>query len=154
MNRCFMKPLSMALLLLLAPVVPALAQSQIQHVIVIMQENRSTDNLFHGLPGADTANTGMNSKGQIITLEPIHLASHYGPNHLRSSFLKQYDNGKMDGADLISVTCNPNPHQVICPPANPQFKYVYPRRCATVFPDGGTVRLWRSNVPVSARAKF
>jgi phospholipase C len=125
MNRRFTKPLSMALLLL-AFVVPALAQTQIQHVIVIMQENRSTDNLFHGLPGADTANTGVNSKGQIITLEPIHLASHYGPNHLRSSFLKQYDNGKMDGADLISVTCNPNPHQVICPPANPQFKYVYP----------------------------
>ena len=32
----------------------------IQHVVVIMQENRSFDNLFHGFPGADTAQTGMN----------------------------------------------------------------------------------------------
>jgi phospholipase C len=126
MNRYSVRSLSMALVLLLAPVVPAFAQTQIQHVIVIVQENRTPDNLFHGLPGADIATTGKNSKGQTITLEPIHLASHYGPNHLHSSWLKMYDGGKMDGADLISVTCNPNPRQVICPPPNPQFKYVYP----------------------------
>jgi phospholipase C len=127
MNRYSIKPLSMALpLLMLAPVVPALAQSQIQHVVVIMQENRSPDNLFHGLPGADIADKGLNSKGQVITLEPIHLESHYGPEHLHTSFLQMYDNGKMDGADLLSVRCNANPHQIPCPPNHPQFKYVYP----------------------------
>src|ERR1035437_3373824 len=31
----------------------------IQHVVVIMQENRSFDHLFHGFPGADTAETGL-----------------------------------------------------------------------------------------------
>ena len=140
MNRYSMKPLWMALLLSLAPVVPALAQSQIQHVVVIMQENRSTDNLFHGLPGADTANTGKNSKGQIITLEPIHLASHYGPNHLHSSFLKQYDNGKMDGADLISVTCNQSQASNL-PSTQSSIQVCVSERRAAVFHDGGTVRL-------------
>src|SRR5579872_7019943 len=37
--------------------------SKIQHVVIIVQENRSTDNLFHGLPGADTASSGLNSSG-------------------------------------------------------------------------------------------
>jgi len=113
-------------LLLLAPLAPAYAQTQIQHVVVIMQENRSPDNLFHGLPGADIANTGLNSKGQVITLGQIPLVSHYGPDHRYPSFAAMYDNGKMDGADKISVRCGPNPHQVICPPPNPQFKYVNP----------------------------
>ena len=112
-------------LLLLAPLAPAYAQTQIQHVVVIMQENRSPDNLFHGLPGADIANTGLNSKGQVITLGQIPLVSHYGPDHRYPSFAAMYDNGKMDGADKISVRCGPNPHQVICPPPNPQFCLLY-----------------------------
>jgi phospholipase C len=33
-----------------------------------------------------------------------------------------YDNGKMDGADKVAVTCNPGAKG--CPPANPQFRYV------------------------------
>ena len=35
--------------------VPLLGNGKIQHVVIIVQENRTTDNLFHGLPGADTA---------------------------------------------------------------------------------------------------
>ena len=38
--------------------------SPIQHIVVIMQENRSFDNLFNGFPGADTAQSGMNG-GQL-----------------------------------------------------------------------------------------
>ena len=33
--------------------------SPIQHIVVIMQENRSFDNLFNGYPGADTVQGGM-----------------------------------------------------------------------------------------------
>ena len=40
-------------------------QSQkIKHIVVIMQENRSFDNLFHGFPGADTVDSGM-SDGKL-----------------------------------------------------------------------------------------
>ncbi len=39
--------------------VSPVAGSPIQHIVVIMQENRSFDNLFNGFPGADTAQSGM-----------------------------------------------------------------------------------------------
>lgn len=39
-----------------------LSKSPIQHVIVIMQENRTFDNLFNGYPGADTVQTGLDKE--------------------------------------------------------------------------------------------
>jgi len=92
--------------------------SVIQHVIIMMQENRTTDNLFHGLKGADTANYGMNSKGKKIQLTPQALANKYGLDHYHPDFVWMYDGGKMDGADLIPGDCGTK-----CPP-NMQFKYV------------------------------
>jgi phospholipase C len=91
---------------------------QIKHVIIMMQENRTTDNLFHGLQGADTADYGYNSKGEKIPLTPIKLANNYTLDHYHPDFIRMYDNGKMDGADLIPGDCGDK-----CPP-NMQFKYV------------------------------
>jgi phospholipase C len=96
--------------------------NQIQHIVIIFQENRTPDNLFHGLPGADIANTGLNSKGEVITLQPIELASTYGLAHGHGQFTEQYDNGKMDGANKVAVSCTGKPN---CPP-NPQYMYVNP----------------------------
>src|ERR1700732_4121695 len=59
----------------------AQGQSQIKNVVVIFQENRTPDNLFHGLPGADIANTGLDSKGNLIPLSPVPLANRYGMEH-------------------------------------------------------------------------
>jgi len=94
----------------------------IQHIIVMFQENRSTDNLFHGLPNADTASTGLNSKGELVQLGPVALASQYGLGHSQTSFVAMYDGGRMDGADQVAVTCDDKAQH--CPPPNPQFKYV------------------------------
>jgi len=107
------------------------AQNQIKNVIVIFQENRTPDGLFHGLPGADIANTGKNSKGQLITLEPIPLASDYDLGHAHPDFVEMYDNGKMDGADKIKVSCLPTAKH--CPPPNAQFRYVEPSELAPYF---------------------
>jgi phospholipase C len=97
---------------------------RIRNVVVIFQENRSPDNLFHGLPNADIADSGVNSQGQKITLQPIPLANNYDLGHTHSSFLAMYDNGNMDGADKVKVTCNKGANG--CPPTNPQFMYVNP----------------------------
>ena len=103
----------------------------IQHVVIIFQENRSPDNLFQDpvliSRGADIAGSGVNSLGQTIPLSPIDLGSkgknpqNYDLGHTHGDFLSMYDNGKMDGADLIicfGATCPPNGHP------NPQFMYV------------------------------
>jgi phospholipase C len=95
---------------------------KIQHVVVIFQENRTPDNLFHGLPGADIANSGVNSHGEIIPLTPIALSIPYDLNHDHPSFVEMYDNGKMDGANLITWSCAVGTQN--CPPPNPQFAYV------------------------------
>jgi len=117
-------------LLLLLCVGAAVAHAQIpypnplRHVVVIFQENRTPDNLFHGLlnwPGIkpanyDLASWGVNSKGNLIPFQPVPLGIPYDLSHAHSAFVSMYDKGKMDGADKIPCTGT-------CP-ASPQFKYV------------------------------
>jgi phospholipase C len=123
-------------LLLLTLAVPAFGdQHRVRHVVVIFQENRTPDNLFQDpvliAEGADIATTGVNSSGQVIPLTPLPLKNNYDLGHGHSAFLAMYDNGKMDGADKVRVTCNPKAQG--CPPANPQFIYVNPSDVAPYF---------------------
>ena len=98
----------------------------VQNVVVIVQENRTPDNLFGSnpnfLPGVDIATSGMNSQGQQIPLTPVPLANNYDLSHAHSAFVAMYANGNMNGANKVTVTCNKNAPG--CPPSNPQFKYV------------------------------
>jgi phospholipase C len=103
--------------------VPTFA-GRFQHVVVIFQENRTPDNLFHGLPNADIANSGINSSGQVITLSSVPLANNYDLDHGHQSFVKMYDGGEMDGADKIPITCAAEATN--CPPPNAQFMFVDP----------------------------
>jgi len=93
---------------------------KIQHIVIIVQENRTPDNLFHGLPNADIANNGKNSKGQTIPLTSIGLDTNYDLDHSHDGFLAMYNGGKMDGADKVGTSC----HKGNC--VNPQFHYVDP----------------------------
>lgn len=99
---------------------------KIQHVIIIFQENRTPDNLFHDpvlmARGADIASSGINSSGQTIPLVPTTLGINYDLSHEHLAFVQMYDGGKMDGADKVPVFCNPGATN--CPPPNPQFLYV------------------------------
>src|SRR5690348_6161539 len=65
----------------------------VKHVIIIMQENRTPDNLLHGLPNADIANSGIDSKGHKIELTPIPLANDYDLDHHHESFKTVYHHG-------------------------------------------------------------
>jgi phospholipase C len=98
---------------------------KIKHIVIIVQENRTPDNLFHDQnlinAGADIASSGLNSQGQTIQLGVQPLGNDYDLNHKHQGFLDLYDNGKMDGGDLVNVTCD---GAAGCPPANPQFMYV------------------------------
>ena len=101
---------------------------KIQHIVIIFQENRTPDNLFQDPvlinAGADIARSGMNSSGQTIPLSPISLGNDYDLSHAHSAFVAMYDNGKMDGADKITVACDKNATD--CPLPNAQFMYVNP----------------------------
>jgi phospholipase C len=69
---------------------------KIQHVVVIMMENRSFDNLFNGFPGADTVQTGI-SHGKEVALQPVSLEQDGDPDHTHEGWVTDWDNGKMDG---------------------------------------------------------
>jgi phospholipase C len=73
----------------------AIPGSPIQHVVIIMQENRTLDNLFNGFPGADTVQTGMN-KGVPIPLQPIPLDYPQDLDHTHPRWWANWDKGKMD----------------------------------------------------------
>jgi phospholipase C len=101
------------------------APGKIQHVVIIFQENRTPDNLFHDpvlmARGADIASTGINSKGASIPLLSLPLATEYDLDHSHKAFLAMYDGGKMQGANNINVGCGSYND---CPPPNPQYYYV------------------------------
>ena len=101
--------------------------SPIEHVVIIYQENRTPDNLFQDpvliSRGADIQNFGINSTGQRVVLAPASLKIDYDQEHSHLAFLQMYDNGRMDGADLIESLCNKNAPPP-CPPPNPAFQYI------------------------------
>jgi phospholipase C len=70
--------------------------SHIKHVIIIVQENRSFDNLFATYRGADGTRDGKTPHG-TIKLRVANLASPKVPQYLYHNFLTDYDGGKMDG---------------------------------------------------------
>jgi phospholipase C len=71
----------------------------IDHIVIIFQENRTPDYLFQGVPGADIAKTAKDSHGQVLALHEVSLAAGYDLFHGHSSFVQDYDSGKMDGFD-------------------------------------------------------
>ncbi|HLI03433.1 MAG TPA: alkaline phosphatase family protein, partial [Terracidiphilus sp.] len=64
--------------------------SPIEHVVVIMQENRSFDNLFNGFPGADTVQSGMNGSTEI-PLKPVSLGDSRDLNHSHMDWWRDWD---------------------------------------------------------------
>ncbi|MBV8344986.1 MAG: hypothetical protein JO190_08360 [Candidatus Eremiobacteraeota bacterium] len=79
---------------------------KIQHVVIIIQENRSFDNLFHDFPGADSADYGKMSTGSWVKLQPESLAKAMDISHTHRAFTTEYDDGKVDGFDLVPSRCN------------------------------------------------
>ena len=101
----------------------------IQHVVVIVQENRTPDNLFHDpllmARGADIASSGSNSLDETIPLTAGSLGTGYDLSHAHSAFVAMYNQGKMNGANLVSTACLSG-GVANCPTVNPQFRYVNP----------------------------
>jgi len=85
-----------------AQITPAwheLTTSPITHVVIVIQENRTPDNLFRGLPGADT------TPAQPLT--PVNLVTTYDVGHSHTAFLSQYNGGRMDGFLLQTLSYVP-----------------------------------------------
>jgi phospholipase C len=79
------------------PVSTPKVSANIKHVVVIMQENRSFDNLFFGFPGADTVQFGMNHE-EVVQLQPVPLEDPVRDvDHRHVGWWVDWDHGKLDG---------------------------------------------------------
>ncbi|HEY1882677.1 MAG TPA: alkaline phosphatase family protein [Candidatus Cybelea sp.] len=84
------------------------ATGKIRHVVWIVQENRSFNDLFEGYPGARTSTTGKDSHGDTITLHPVPLTTVYEIDHSAFAMFSACDGKgelpgtkcRMDGFDL------------------------------------------------------
>jgi phospholipase C len=86
---------------------PARPAQKIQHVVILIQENRTFDNLFNGYPGADTQSYGYTSKGKKLALKRHPLDSKPTPRNGYEQFVVEFDQGKMDGFDIPDVEGQP-----------------------------------------------
>ncbi len=110
----------------LTPFRPASA-GKIQHVVIIIQENRSFNNLFAGYPGAKTREWGYNTSGHKVRLKAIGLATTWDIEHNSAAFFSSCNGTgsirgtdcRMNGFNNESVGCKSH-----CPTKYPQYAYV------------------------------
>jgi phospholipase C len=105
---------------------------KIKHVVIVIQENRSFNNLFYGFPGAKTVTFGYDSKNEKIALKPIGLSTNWDLEHNSAAFYAACNGtgGKipgtdcrMNGFDNETWTCNQASHSK-CPIKYPPYSYV------------------------------
>jgi phospholipase C len=100
----------------------------IKHIILVIQENRSPDNLFQdpNLVSADADIVSPQTGGkcwtqtygeQTVKLAPLKLKNCTNPGHEHSDWNNMFHNGAMDGActHLTDSKCNPMVPQYPCP---------------------------------------
>jgi len=104
-----------------------IATGKINHVVIIVQENRSPDNLFHDpilIAAGRHRQPGLTSSGAMVPITPVTLVTNYDLDHTHAAFLDVcgYDPAsnscQMNTADLN--TCGPSQN---CP-AYPEYQYV------------------------------
>jgi phospholipase C len=105
--------------------------NKIDHIVIIIQENRSFNNLFMGYPGAKTATYGYDSKNQKVVLKPMSLSLTWDIQHNQQGYLLSC-NGKgkipgtdcrMNGFDKEYWGCD-KPGAPKCPITYPPYSYV------------------------------
>ena len=75
-------------------------RTPIKHVVFVVQENRSFNDLFMGYPGATTARYGYDRTGKKIALQPIGLVTSWDIEHSAAAFFAACDGrGKLRGTD-------------------------------------------------------
>jgi phospholipase C len=82
-------------------------KTPLKHIIVVIQENRTVDNLFNGfcINSSICANTVAVDPVTNTVLQPASLAAPFDPSHSHDQFVLQYDNGLMDGFPKSKVGC-------------------------------------------------
>lgn len=79
----------------------ARARFPIKHVIFLVKENRTFDNYFGKYPGGNGTTTGKLHDGTVVELGRLPDRVSPDIDHSWQGALKAYDDGNMDGLDLL-----------------------------------------------------
>jgi phospholipase C len=90
----------------LPPPAPAKKGRHFAHIVIMIQENRTFDNLFATFPGADGTRSGKTHNGSLL-LRRADLESPVSPNNGYSYWIRDYNNGGMNGFDLVAIGQTP-----------------------------------------------
>ncbi len=82
---------------------PACMVSPIQHVIIMVKENHTFDNMFGSFPGANGAAMALTSQGLITPPQAPDITPR-DMCHEHSCAITDWDHGKMDGWDSVTGT--------------------------------------------------
>jgi len=97
--------------------------TSLTHIVIVVQENRSVDNLFQFLPNADTQFWGLNSYNQQVRLQPVSLTAAYDLQHNHyPAWSTEYNGGAMNGFNLDPSHCVK--HRGCPPPELRAYGYV------------------------------
>ena len=121
----------------------------LQHVVVMVQENRTMNTLFATLGSVEPGVTGTTvatekfGKGKKATykqvyLKEVSLFDKVNLNHLHVSFVTGYDKGKMDAFNQILFQATKTPE------GNRPYQYVDPQQVAPYW-------IWPSNTRLPTR---
>jgi phospholipase C len=81
-------------------VLDATGAGKITHIVYIVQENRSFNDLFNGYPGAHTVTSGKISTGETVKLQPVPLSDQYTIDHSLGAFISACNGtGTLPGTD-------------------------------------------------------
>jgi phospholipase C len=118
--------LSVSLLAPLAFAQQGTPNTPFQHVIIVIQENRTPDNLFGSdafarhpeLPGADLVKKGLCRRDKVL-LQSIALGDVCDPNHGHAdAWVPTFNDGRMDGA------CTLSKKGINCSMKDPEYTFV------------------------------
>ncbi|HEY6327147.1 MAG TPA: alkaline phosphatase family protein [Candidatus Cybelea sp.] len=109
-----------------ASIGPGISSGKIKHVVIVVQENRSFNNLFYGYKGATTAKYGYDTYGHKIKLLPLPLETTWDLQHDSHGEIAACNgtgsmpgtNCRMNGFNQEGVNCAKS-----CPIKHPQYAY-------------------------------
>ena len=102
------------------PPPPATPGKYFKHIVIMIQENRTFDNLFATFPGADGTRYGKTHKGRIL-LRASDLESEISPNNGYKYWYADWNKGKMNHFDLVPIGRVPGTYV---------YQYVHPDQVA------------------------